>query len=520
MTTGSLGYAGLTGYYWASTAYPSELYAYTLDFNSTNVFPSDNNSRWYGFTVQTPIFMLKYKHMPNCWVASRKSSVSSQTARATFSAPGAASKRTKRKSKSRAQKAQFKILVMLAFFSVSVGLWENFRQLWLQDNGFSATDISNITSLGMLASIAGIILVGRYLKMRQLKGFMSFVLISKVLFLIALAFLNGSARHDVINFCMIIDVLTSNLIVVSVYPLMTTIMKSNKIYSQRKLVEYLFRDVGVLVGGLIIGQTIFGVVLDYGGCLIVSMLFLLVATSLMFSFRIRSTTKEPRSRASMVKFILSNRTQTIYMIYAYLAATSFAVALGLKMLMLTGHLQFSVNTATNFLLIAGLLSDGIGIIALKYFTPKNDYLTMTLKFGIRLIAYIVAVLSNDVFMMLIAILWSLLCSTAYEDISDGYYINVIDNRHQFRYSTVKYAISYLGEATGLFLAGQLFDFGVSAILTLSAAITTVQLGVAYYLIYLRKHPRARRLSTYFRGQRSFFRRKAANLEPSERIVED
>ena len=176
---------------------------------------------------------------------------------------------------------------MLAFFSVSVGLWENFRQLWLQDNGFSATDISNITSLGMLASIAGIILVGRYLKMRQLKGFMSFVLISKVLFLIALAFLNGSARHDVINFCMIIDVLTSNLIVVSVYPLMTTIMKSNKIYSQRKLVEYLFRDVGVLVGGLIIGQTIFGVVLDYGGCLIVSMLFLLVATSLMFSFRIQ-----------------------------------------------------------------------------------------------------------------------------------------------------------------------------------------------------------------------------------------
>lgn len=511
------------------------------------------------------IFMLKYRHMPNRWVVNQQISTPSPKTRSSFSSREKSSHQKSshknfsrknsnhqnsnrkdsslksctrtRRPKSRAQKAQFKILVMLSFFSISVGLWENFRQLWLQDNGFSPADISNITSLGMLAGVAGIVLVGSYLKMRQLKGFMSAVLLAKVVFLIALAFLNGSARHDVINFCMVIDVLTSNLIVISVYPLMTTIMKSNKIYSQRKLVEYLFRDVGVLIGGLIIGQQFLGMVLDYGGCLIVSMLFLLVATAIMFSFRVRPTFKEPRSRASMVKFILKSRIQTVYMVYAYLAATSFATALGLKMLILTGHLRFSVNTATNFLLIAGLLSDGIGIIALKYFTPKNDYLTMTLKFGIRLLAYVIAVVSNDVFVMLIAILWSLLSSTAYEDVSDGHYINVIDNRHQFRYSTVKYVISYLGEASGLFLAGQMFDFGVPAILGLSAAITTVQLGVAYYLIYLRQHPRARRPST--RLQRWFtknFARQSSRktnslasknlkqgndeLQLSERIVED
>ena len=52
MTTGSLRYAGVTGYYWASPAYPSELYAYLLDFDSAGVLPSDNLTRWYGFTVQ------------------------------------------------------------------------------------------------------------------------------------------------------------------------------------------------------------------------------------------------------------------------------------------------------------------------------------------------------------------------------------------------------------------------------------------------------------------------------------
>ena len=53
MTTGSLSYASLVGYYWASPAYLSTLYAYDLDFNSANVYPSNSNSRWLGFTVHT-----------------------------------------------------------------------------------------------------------------------------------------------------------------------------------------------------------------------------------------------------------------------------------------------------------------------------------------------------------------------------------------------------------------------------------------------------------------------------------
>lgn len=32
---------------------------------------------------------------------------------------------------------------------ISVYLWENFRQLWMEDNGFSAMQISSISSIGM-----------------------------------------------------------------------------------------------------------------------------------------------------------------------------------------------------------------------------------------------------------------------------------------------------------------------------------------------------------------------------------
>ena len=53
MTTGSLRAAGVNGYYWASAAYPSELYAYDLVINSANAYPSYYDARWFGFTVPT-----------------------------------------------------------------------------------------------------------------------------------------------------------------------------------------------------------------------------------------------------------------------------------------------------------------------------------------------------------------------------------------------------------------------------------------------------------------------------------
>ena len=50
-------------------------------------------------------------------------------------------------------KNENQILIMLAFFSISVGLWGNFRQLWLQDNNFAVTNISNILSIGTVLRI-------------------------------------------------------------------------------------------------------------------------------------------------------------------------------------------------------------------------------------------------------------------------------------------------------------------------------------------------------------------------------
>lgn len=402
---------------------------------------------------------------------------------------------------------ELKILAMLGLFSVSVGLWENFRQLWLQENGYSASEVSLLTSVGLGLSAFGVLLVGSRLKVRQLKPFMTGMLVLKFLSLLLLFSLNQSGNRLLINFLIVADILASYVMVASVYPLITMVCKSNRVYSRRKLVEYWAKDIGVLVGGIMLSQTWLGAQIDYNESLLIAAIFLVFAIMIMFGLKVRVIEYGADRQPSIAKYILKSRLQVCYMIYAFLAAMSFAAALGLKMLMLTDSLGLSTSTATDFLLIVGIISDVVGVLALRYFTPKNDYLTLALKFGIRMLSYVLAVLATDPFVSMLAITWSIMVSTAYEDVTDGYYINLVDNRHQLSYSTVKHVMSFSGEAVGMLLCGAMYDLGMPYIFGAAALVTGVQIGVACYLVYLRKNRRR-------------VRHSASRMRYSERVAEE
>ena len=385
-------------------------------------------------------------------------------------------------------KEENQILIMLAFFSISIGLWENFRQLWLQDNNFSVVDISNIISIGTLISVIGIILVGRYIKIKKLKIFVTLSLFIKFFNFLFLLKLNNTNHNILISISVILDVLSGYLIITSIYPLITTIVKNNTIYSKRKLTEYLFRDIGVLVGGLLIGKNIIGVLVNYNICLFISTIFLGLSIIIMFDMTACKKIEEKKeSNISIIKYILKNKLQIVYTIYTFIGSMAFSTALGLKMLTFTNYLNFSDSYATNYLLIIGLIADGIGILALKYFTPKNDYVTITIKFGIRLVSYMIAFLADNMIVTLIAITWSILISTAYENICDGYYINSVNTAYQLRYTNFRYIVKYLGEALGVFLCGIMYEIGLRYMFGLSAIFIIVQITLAYILIYMRKH---------------------------------
>lgn len=384
-------------------------------------------------------------------------------------------------------KNENQILIMLAFFSISIGLWENFRQLWLESNNFSPVDISTIISIGTFVSVVGIIFAGKYIKLEKLKTFVTCSLLIKFLNLFLLLSLNNSTNILLINFSIIIDVLTGYLVTTSIYPLITTIVKNDKVYSKRKLTEYLFKDVGILIGGLLIGKKVLGVLINYNLCLFISIIFLGIAIIVIINMpSTKLSENKQKEDVQILKYILKNKIQAMYIVYSLIGAIAFSTALGLKMITFTNYLNFTDRDATNYFLIVGLIADGIGILALKYLTPKNDYITITIKFGIRFFAYAIAFFANNTIIALTAITWSLLISTAYENITDGCYINRISAEYQLRYTNIRYVVNCLGGAIGVYLCGIMYEIGLKYMLGLSAAFMILQIGIAYYLIYLRK----------------------------------
>ena len=302
----------------------------------------------------------------------------------------------------------------------------------------------------------------------------------------ALYYLNGTSQTEWIKLTIVVDIIMEYVIITSIYPLITTIVKNNTIYSKRKLTEYLFRDIGILFGGIFIGKSIAGILVNYNTCLIVSNLFLVISIITMVNIKMNHTEEKQEKKISMCKYILKNKILSLYLLDIFIGHIAMSTALGLKMLTLTNYFAFLDNVATNYLLMVGLFADGIGILALKYLTPKNDYLTITIKFGIRFMGYVIAFISNNLIITLVAITWSILISTSYENICDGVYINRITKTKQLSFANVRYMTKFLGEAIGVFLCGIMYEIGLKYMFGLSAIFMIFQIGLAYYLIHLRR----------------------------------
>lgn len=386
-------------------------------------------------------------------------------------------------------KKENQILIMLAFFSISIGLWGNFRQLWLQDNGFSISQISIILSLGTFVSVLGIMFVGKFVALNKLKNIITVSICIKFFNTVLLYFCNKTGLNNYIILFTVVDIVTEYIVITSIYPLITTITKSNTIYSKRKLTEYLFKDIGILIAGIIIGKTILGILVDYNICLMISNILLLLSIIIMLGIKPIKLEIKKEEQSLILNYILKNKIIVTYLIYGFFAGVSISTGLGLKILVLKNFFNFTDSSATNYILIIDLIGDVFGILALKYMTPKNDYITITIKFGIRFIAYCIAFISNNLLLTFIAITWSLFIGPAYENVCDGPYINAVKDVHQLKFTNLRYIVEFLGESVGIFFCGLMYEIGLRYIFGLSAFFMIFQLALAYKLIYMRNNNR-------------------------------
>ncbi len=333
--------------------------------------------------------------------------------------------------------------------------------------------------------VIALIIFSKKLTIKNIKKVITISILLKTINLILLAALNHTGYKMIIEIVIILDAVLENLIIISIYPLIVTIKKENTLYSKRKLVEYLFKDIGILVGGIFIGKTIAGFTINYNVCLLISILFLILSFVTILNIKTKVEEEKNSNLKEPLSYMIKDKIQRNYLGYVLISETAMNTGLGLKMLTLTNQLGFSDGNATNYLLLIGLIADVVGILALKYFTPKNSYLTVTIKFGIRFWLYFVAFLSNNLVSCFIAMTWSILISTAYENVVDAPYINRIPNEYQLVFTNYQYIVKAIGTSIGLFFAGIVYPFGIPNMLGLSAFFMIFQMTYAYYLVYLR-----------------------------------
>lgn len=385
-------------------------------------------------------------------------------------------------------KDENKILIMVALFSIAIGIWGNFKQLWLQANNLEVTTISNIISLASLLCAGTMVIIAKRVKLNNIKEFIAISLLIKIVTSSCLLLCNNTGNIAWVKVLIIIDIIVEKVIITSIYPFMITIRKDDKLYSKRKLVEYLFKDVGILIGGILIGRSLGGILVDYNFFLGIAVIFLII--SFIVCLNIKQAKVIEEEQTDMLAYIKKNKIVRNYLIYIFTAGIAISTGLGLKMLMFTNLLNFSPQMATGYFLIIGLAADVVGIIALRYLTPKNDYLTITIKFMIRMIGYSIAFLTKSSMIALIAITWSILISTAYENKSDAPYINMVGNTYQLQFSYLRYIVQIIAEAIGIYFAGITYCFGITAMLGASSLLMIPQIIIAYYLVYQKKQKTA------------------------------
>ncbi len=375
------------------------------------------------------------------------------------------------------------LLLVLAFFTIAVGLWGNYRQLWLADNGLSAASIAKVISISSVVAALSLIFFTQKFTINKLKKGMLVTIIIKIFIFLFLLIIDKHNQLFLIKFLSFFDIACENIIITSVYPYIMCYQKSDKLYGKKSVVENLGKTIGVLIGSIIFGRIIAGYELGYKTCILISMIFCILAFLTLLIIKDKQNSKITENKLNIFKYLKDNTILIFYLIFNILTNISYNLVVGLKMLMLTTFNNFSTQSATYLVLFLAIIDIVLGYLSIEKLKSKNDYLNISIKFLIRIFIYLLVLVSNSKLVLLLSISYTLITNVAYGSIINGFITNSVKEKQVLDFTVLNYISTLFGEAIGIFIAGLLYAKGYKYILLVAAFIVIIQLGMAYRIIY-------------------------------------
>ena len=142
------------------------------------------------------------------------------------------------------------LLIVLFLMSFSMGIWGNYRQLWLKDRLFTVTEISRLFSVALICSAVISFIISLFSSKIRIKNVL---LEATFLRSIAMIVLYFTSNNFVIKTCILLTIMCEVIFCISHYPLLSYINKSDEMFRRKSLIDYVAKDIGVIVCGILLG---------------------------------------------------------------------------------------------------------------------------------------------------------------------------------------------------------------------------------------------------------------------------
>lgn len=372
----------------------------------------------------------------------------------------------------------FILLVFVALFGFSIGLFDNYKDLWMNANGMDSIMISHIISVSYIVTVLVLIYFTLRVPVEKLKLGIVVCLILKMLTSTVLICFNGTNNLFLIKLVMFFDIAFKQVIISSLYPLIMGIAKSDLIYTKKETVMNIANKLGFLVVSIILGKVIGSRVIDYNICLLLSTIFIFLSFCVLVNVNLVNKQDSNRLELnSIFSYFNKNKVLYLYLIVSLIGGIIWSSVIGMPMLTLTEKLEFSPTVASFFILGMGIASNILAMLIVKYLRFKNDHFNLIFKFGLRVIFYLLVFIINNKMILILTFIYLLLSDSTYGFIFDSYFINKIEDKYAMFLGVLKYAANLTGNAIGTFICGMLFNLPIKYL-----AFPALMIGIIHYIL--------------------------------------
>lgn len=373
-------------------------------------------------------------------------------------------------------KDEYILLTVYAIMSFSFGVWSNYRQLWLKNIGFDVSSISKLLSVSLICSSIIIFIISFFSNKINLKKLITLSLIFRTLSLFTIMFVDD---NYIVKVCMLLCIMCENIFVLTFYPLLSLVNKSNEIYKKQVSINYFAKDSAIILCGLLLGLTIGKYTIDYNTCLFIVYVCTLISTVIMLFFKNDYFIQKNKFKKffESVFGIFKDKRINYYLLGQFICEVGYNMIFGMLMLLLTDYLNMGVSIASIFIIVCSVL----GSIISKLLSKKSDdfslFKSYLIKYGTRILVYLCAFIVNKPVIYVFSICISYITTKILDDKVNGTFIREISDDSRFLFGNIRYFILNIADGIGVFLAGVLFDISLSYLFLCAFLLTVISLVI-------------------------------------------